>query len=213
MVIKAAIYARVSTTDQNCEMQLAELRGYCFRRGWEVYAEYVDTGWSGATASRPQLDQLMKDARERRFDAVVVWKLDRWGRSLIQSVQSIQELASIGVRFLAVTQNIDTGDDNPMARFLLNIFASFAEFEREMIRERVACGLRAARAKGKSLGRPKRVFRRDEALRLRVEGKSWRAISKELGIPVSTLKDGCTESLSPAVTNRDRKHSTKPAAA
>jgi DNA invertase Pin-like site-specific DNA recombinase len=113
--------------------------------------------------------------------------------ALVQSIQGIQELASIGVRFLAVTQNIDTGDDNPMARFLLNIFASFAEFEREMIRERVACGLRSAKTKGKQLGRPKRVYRRDEALRLRAEGKSWRAISKQLNIPVSTLMDGCTE--------------------
>jgi DNA invertase Pin-like site-specific DNA recombinase len=135
----------------------------------------------------------MADARQRRFDTVLVWKLDRWGRSLVQSIQSIQELTSLGIRFVAVTQNLDTGDENPMSRFLLNIFASFAEFEREMIRERVTCGLKSAKAKGKKLGRPKRVFRRDEALRLRKEGKSWRAIAKELGIPVSTIIDGCTE--------------------
>jgi len=191
MATRAAIYARVSTSDQTCEMQLRELREYCARRGWQIAREFVDTGWSGAKASRPELDRLMQDARQRRFDAVVVWKLDRWGRSLIQSVQGVQELASMGIRFLAVTQNIDTGDDNPMARFLLNIFASFAEFEREMIRERVACGLKTARAKGKRLGRPKRVFRRDEALRLRSEGQSWRAIAKELGLPTSTIVDAC----------------------
>ena len=191
MATRAAIYARVSTSDQTCEMQLRELREYCARRGWQIAREFVDTGWSGAKASRPELDRLMEDARQRRFDAVVVWKLDRWGRSLIQSVQGVQELASMGIRFLAVTQNIDTGDDNPMARFLLNIFASFAEFEREMIRERVACGLKTARAKGKRLGRPKRVFRRDEALRLRSEGQSWRAIAKELGLPTSTIVDAC----------------------
>lgn len=191
--IRCALYARVSTTDQNCEMQLRELHEYCGRRGLEVHGEYVDTGWSGAKASRPQLDRLMKDARQRRFDAVVVWKLDRWGRSVLQSIHTVQELASIGIRFLAVTQNIDTGDENPMARFLLNIFASFAEFEREMIRERVACGLKSAKAKGKRLGRPKRVFRRDEALRLRAEGLSWRAVAKHLGVPVSTVVDACTE--------------------
>lgn len=119
----------------------------------------------------------------------------------------------MGIRFLAVTQNIDAGEDNPMARFLLNIFASFSEFERETIRERVACGLRSAQAKGKRLGRPKRIFRRDEVTRLRAEGKSWRAISKELGVPVSTLKDRCTETLSPANAESNRKDSVEPAAA
>lgn len=213
MPIRAAIYARVSTTDQNCEMQLAELREYCSRRGWDIHREYVDTGYSGAKISRPQLDQLMNDARQRRIDVEVVWKLDRWGRSLIDSVQSIRELASLGIRFLAVTQSIDTGEDNPMARFLLNIFASFAEFEREIIRERVACGLRLARAKGKPLGRPKRVFRCDEALRLRSEGMSWRAISQQLRIPVSTLMDRCTENLPATEAGRDRKDSAESAAA
>ena len=76
--LRVAVYARVSTADQNCEMQLRELREYSERRAWAVYAEYVDTGWSGAKASRPELDRLMRDARQRRFDAVLVWKLDRW---------------------------------------------------------------------------------------------------------------------------------------
>jgi DNA invertase Pin-like site-specific DNA recombinase len=170
-------------------MQLRELRDYCQRRGWDIAAEYVDTGWSGAKASRPELDRLMKDARTRRFDAVLVWKLDRWGRSLIQSLQSVQELASMGIRFIAVTQNIDTDESNPMSRFMLHIFGAFAEFEREIIRERTVCGVRAARAKGKKLGRPKRVFRRDEVARLREAGHSWRAIAKQLNVPVSTIID------------------------
>jgi len=170
-------------------MQLRELRDYCQRRGWAIAGEYVDTGWSGAKASRPQLDRLMKDARQRRFDAVLVWKLDRWGRSLIQSLQSVQELASTGIRFVAITQNIDTDESNPISRFMLQIFGAFAEFERELIRERTISGVRAARAKGKKLGRPKRVFRRDEAVRLRSEGQSWRAIATHLGVPVSTLMD------------------------
>ncbi len=170
-------------------MQLRELRDYCQRRGWEIVGEFVDTGWSGAKASRPQLDRLMAEAHQRSFDAVLVWKLDRWGRSLINSLQSVQELASLGVRFIAVTQNIDTDESNPMSRFMLHIFGAFAEFEREMIRERTICGVRAAKAKGKTLGRPKRVFRRDEVLRLRESGQSWRAIAKHLGVPVSTIVD------------------------
>jgi putative DNA-invertase from lambdoid prophage Rac len=191
--MRVAIYARVSTVDQRCDMQLRELREYCGHRGWESVGEYVDTGWSGAKANRPQLDRLMKDAAVRRFDAVVVWKLDRWGRSLLNCIKSVQELSGLGVRFVATTQNIDTDESNPMSRFLLHIFAAFAELERETIRERVHCGLKTARAKGKRLGRPKRVFRRDEALRLRAEGWSWRKIALELGVPVSTVVDGCTE--------------------
>ncbi len=135
--------------------------------------------------------RILADARQRRFETVLVWKLDRWGRSVADSIKSIQELTSLGVRFLAVTQNIDTDESNPMARFLLHIMAAFAELEREIIRERVLAGVRAARTNGKTLGRPKRVFRRDEALRLRAEGMSWRAIGKELGVPFSTVVDAC----------------------
>jgi len=126
--MKVALYARVSTTDQDCGMQLRELREYCQRRGWEIVGEFVDTGFSGAKASRPELDRLMKEARQGRFAAVLVWKLDRWGRSLIQSLQSVQELASLGVRFIAVTQNIDSDEANPMSRFMLHIFGAFADY-------------------------------------------------------------------------------------
>lgn len=168
------------------------------RRGWNIIGEYVDTGWSGAKASRPELNRLMVDARLRRFDAVLVWKLDRWGRSVADSIRSIQELTSLGVRFIAVTQNIDTDESNPMSRFLLYIMSAFAELERELIRERVNAGIRAARAKGKKLGRPKRVFRRDEVRRLRDEEHlSWRAISQRLGVPVMTVRDAYAEQPAP----------------
>jgi DNA invertase Pin-like site-specific DNA recombinase len=122
----------------------------------------------------------MADARKRRTDAVCVWKLDRWGRSVADSIRSIQELASLGVRFVAVTQNIDTDESNPMARFLLHIMAAFAELEREIIRERVVAGVKAARANGKQLGRPKRVFRRDEARGL-YESLGFRSFGCERG--------------------------------
>jgi DNA invertase Pin-like site-specific DNA recombinase len=182
-----AIYARVSTQDQNCEMQVRELREYAVRRGWNLVAEYVDTGWSGAKASRPQLDRLMKDARQHRFDVVMVWKLDRWGRSLVQSLQSVQELASMGIRFIAITQNIDTDQSNPMSRFMLHIFGAFAEFEREMIRERVCAGVRNAKRKGKQLGRKRVIFDRGKAHEMHVSGASVREISTALKVGRGTV--------------------------
>ena len=157
------------------------------------------------------MSALMRDAKSRKIDAVLVWKLDRWGRSLVHCVHSIQELASAGVRFIAVTQGIDTDDNNPTARLLMNIFATFAEFEREMIRERVTCGLKSARQEGKTLGRPRKIFRVDEARRLREEGVSWRAIAKQLGVPEATLRlrcSGCAETPPHRLQNvqQDRLH-------
>ncbi len=133
----------------------------------------------------------MADARKLRFDAVLVWKIDRWGRSVGDSIRNIQELQSLGIRFIAVTQNIDTDESNPMARFLLHIMAAFAELEREIIRERVVAGVRSARANGKRLGRRMRVFRRDQAVRMREAGLSWRRIAAELGVPVTTVVEAC----------------------
>lgn len=189
--MRTALYCRVSTLDQSCSLQRRELQEYCQRRGWDIVAEYTDHGWSGATANRPELTRLMNDARKRRFDTVVVWKLDRWGRSVADSMKNIQELDLLGVKFLAVTQNIGTEESSPMARFMLTIMSAFAELEKEMIRERTVAGVRAARANGKTLGRPRRVFRRDEAIRLRNEGLSWRAIAKRLEVPVTTVVDAC----------------------
>jgi DNA invertase Pin-like site-specific DNA recombinase len=188
-----AIYARVSTSDQSCEMQLHELRQYVAKRGWGVFQEYVDTGFSGAAASRPRLDQLLRDARLRKFEAVLVWKLDRWGRSVAHCVRSIQELVSLGIRFLSPTESIDTGADSPMSKFLMHLFAAFAEMERGIIRERVQAGVRAAKARGTRLGRPQRVFRRDDAIRLRGEGNSWRTIARALDLPMSTVIDACRD--------------------
>jgi putative DNA-invertase from lambdoid prophage Rac len=217
--MKAAIYARVSTGDQTCEMQLLELREYLTRRGWDTAGEYVDAGFSGTKSSRPQLDRLMKDARQRRFDAVVVWKLDRWGRSLAHLVQSIQELSALGIRFIAVTQNIDTDESNPMARLLMHLMGAFAEFERELIRDRVKAGVssyeqayqagevgkRRHSHSGKDLaiGRPRTLFRRDEALALRKEGLSWRAIAVKLDVRLATLVRACSET--PSISERSRR--------
>lgn len=183
----AAIYARVSTEDQECELQLTELRGYCARMGWQA-VEYVEKASGKAGSKRPQLERLMADAKQRRFDAVLVWKLDRFGRSVQEFVGRVHELDQAGVRFVAVTQGIDTDKASPAGRMLMHILAAVAEFERDLIRERVKAGVAVAKKRGKHCGRPKKVFRRDEAQRLRKQGMSWRAIAKAIGVPQSTIR-------------------------
>lgn len=186
--MRIALYARVSTTDQNCEMQLRELREYTARRGWEIAGEYVDTGWSGTKASRPQLDRLMKDASVHQFDCILVWKIDRFGRSVSNLADALERLRLAGVRFISVTQNLDTDETNPMARFMLHILAAVAEFEREMIRERVKAGMNNAKRQGKSLGRHKVVFDRQKALDMGEAGVSIRVIASKLGVGRGTVQ-------------------------
>ncbi len=182
-----AIYARVSTEDQSCDLQLTALRAYCAERGWES-AEYVEKASGKAGSKRPLLDRLLKDAASNKIDAVLVWKLDRFGRSLSHLIENIQKLDAAGVRFIATTQAIDTASDSPMGRFLLHLFGALAEFERALIVERVKAGVAEAQRQGKHCGRPARIFRRDEAVRMRAEGMSWRAIAKALEVPFSTLR-------------------------
>lgn len=186
--MKCAIYARVSTDDQSCDMQLRELREYCGRRGWEIAGEYVDTGWSGTKASRPQLDRMMRDAGQHLFGCVLVWKLDRYGRSVLNLVEGLEKLRSAGVRFIASSQNIDTDESNPTSKLILWILAAVAEFEREMIRERVMAGLAAARHRGQKLGRRKVEFDGRRARKLRAGGKSLREIAQILGVGRGTIE-------------------------
>ena len=190
--MRVALYARVSTTDQDCSMQLAALRDYCQTRGWEIAGEYIDAGLSGAKVRRPEFDRLMNDARVRKFDTVAVWKLDRWGRSLAHLVQTTQELHALGVRFVATTQGLDTDQSNPAATLLLHLMAAFAQFEREMIRERVCAGLARARKHGTRSGKPigaaPAVFRRDRLFELREQGWSVRKIAGELKISPSMVQ-------------------------
>ena len=185
---RVAIYTRVSTTDQHCRSQTSECRSHIERQGWTLAAEYSDTGISGAKTKRPELDRCIADAQSRKFDCIVVYKLDRWGRSLIHLSQSIAELQRIGVRFVAISQGIDTDQNNPTAKLVLHILASVAEWERETIRERTRAGVRAAMAQGKLVGRPKRVFRVDMAREMASRGSSWREISLALGVPVTTIR-------------------------
>ena len=184
--IRVAIYARVSTADQHCELQLDELRGYVKRREWSVHEEYVDT-ITGKAASRPALDKLMADARAHRFDAVLCWKIDRFGRSVRNFTEHLQQLDSWGVRFVAITQNIDTNKADPMSRLLMHILSAFSEFEREMIVERVRSGLAAAKARGVQLGRRKLVVDRSKIKAMREAGYSLRAIGKKHGVSYDTV--------------------------
>lgn len=182
----AAIYVRVSTLDQNDDLQFEELRQYCGRMGWTV-VEYAEK--ASSVKKRPILNQLMADARLRKFDIVLVWKLDRFARSLQQLIENIRLLDTFGVRFVAVTQGIDTDKTNPASRLMLHILGAVAEFERGIIVERVRAGIKEAQRRGKHCGRSKRVFRRDEAARLRKDGLSLREIGKKLGVPFTTVAD------------------------
>jgi DNA invertase Pin-like site-specific DNA recombinase len=151
--MRCALYARVSTTEQNPGNQLLELRRYCEARGWQLTAEFVDHGVSGALESRPALDDMRKAARRRRVDAVVVWKLDRLGRNLKHLILAIDELAALGVAFVSLNEGIDT--TTPAGRLQLHILGAIAEFERSRCAERVKLGLQRARAQGRRLGRPR----------------------------------------------------------
>ena len=184
--LTAAIYVRVSTQEQKHDMQLTELRGYCERMGWAAI-EYAEK--QSSVKRRPVLEQLLADARLRKFDVVLVWKIDRFARSMKQFTSNILALDQAGVRFIAPNQGIDTDRQNPMGKFLMHIMAAFAELEREMIVERVNAGLAEARRQGRVGGKRKRVFRRDEAFRLRQAGMSFRKIAKELGVPLATVAD------------------------
>ena len=149
--MRAGIYARVSSKDQTTENQLLELRRYCEARGWEIFKEYVDEGVSGAKDRRPALDQLVADAKRRRFDVVVAWALDRIGRSMRHLVLLLEDLESAGVHFVSLREGLDLS--SAAGRLQLHILAALSEFERARIQERVRAGLARARQQGKRLGR------------------------------------------------------------
>src|SRR5277367_2627468 len=184
--MRAAIYARVSTNNgQDPHMQIRELREYCKRRGWEIEGEYVDAGVSGAKEHRPQLDVLLAACRKRRLDAVVVYRYDRFARSLRQLINALEEFRSLGIEFISLHEGVDTS--TPNGRLVFGIFASIAEFERELIRDRVKSGIAAARSKGKRLGRPGVSVDVARIAALRASGLSWPQIAVELGISVGTV--------------------------
>ena len=203
-----ACYIRVSTTDQNPELQLRELRDYATRQGWELADAYQGVG-SGSKACRPGLHRLLEDARKGRFKAVLVWKLDRFGRSLVECLKNIQLLEDNNVRFIAVTQGLDTDQRNPASRFLLQVLGAAAEFERSLILERVQAGqaryrqdYQAGRVgrtvhsrSGKDLPphRPRKIFDRQKVVELSEQGFSLRQIAKSMGIGLATVSRALKE--------------------
>jgi len=185
--MRVAIYARVSTNGhgQDVGMQTRDLEQFTVARGWKLVDSYMDQGISGAKDRRPQLDRLMADAHRRRFDVVIVWKFDRFARSVSHLLRALETFNALGIGFVSLSESLDTS--TPAGRMVFTVLGAVAELERSLIVERVKAGLRNARAKGKRLGRPKRIVDVRKLAGLRAQGFGWKKISREMGIGVGTL--------------------------
>jgi DNA invertase Pin-like site-specific DNA recombinase len=186
--MKAAIYARVSTANngQDPTMQTRELREYCERRGWTVAGEYVDIGISGTKEKRPELDRLLGEAHRGRFDAVVVWRFDRFARSVSHLLRALETFKSLGIEFVSLSEQVDTS--TPTGKMVFTVLGAVAELERSLIVERVRAGLRNAKAKGKSLGRPRVAVDAARIAVLRSQGMSWAKIGERLELGEGTIR-------------------------
>jgi len=180
MAKRAVIYARVSTLRQDESMQLNDLRQLAKRHEWDIVTEYIDRGVSGSKESREELDKMMKDATRKKFDVVMVWKFDRFARSMKHLVTALEQFRVLGIDFVSHQEAVDTA--TPMGTAMFGMIAVMAQFERELIRERVRAGLENAKRKGVQLGRHETRFDVQEAIILRREGVSWGEISKRLGV-------------------------------
>lgn len=183
---KVAIYCRVSTTDQNIDIQLTDLRRYSLSRGWIIQKEYLDKGVSGSKESRPALDALMTDARKRLFDIVLVWRFDRFARSSRHLAIALDEFGHLGVDFVSYNEQLDTS--GAMGKAMFTIIGAMAELERGIIAERVRAGLRRAREKGKIFGRPRVEIAPEKLKDMQKRGYSVRKIAMALGVPKSTVQ-------------------------
>lgn len=183
--MKVALYLRVSTDKQTSENQRLELEKHCARMDWQISKMYVDEGISGKNTKRPALQQMLKDASTGKFETLVVWKIDRLARSVIDLLNILNSLTAYGVDFISTTQSIDT--TNPMGKMVLTFLGAIAEFERETISERVKAGIERARAEGKTLGRPRVAIDVPRALELRAKGLGYKQVAKQLGVPRTTL--------------------------
>ncbi len=189
---RVALYARVSTTDQSTDSQLLDLRRYVSERGWNIFKEYVDEGISGTKDSRPALNQLMNDAKKRRFDVVLVWRFDRFARSTKHLILALEEFKNLGIDFVSYQENIDTS--SPLGSAIFTIISAVAQLERDIIAERVKAGLRRAKENGRKLGRPRAEVSKGEIYRLHSHGLSLRQIATQLNISKSTVARYLTQS-------------------
>lgn len=184
--MSVAIYARVSTIDQDPTMQVRELKEFCEARLWKVHDFYIDEAIHGDVRSRASLDRLMKDANARKFHAVLVWKFDRFARSTLHLLQALEEFRALSIDFISLKDSIDT--TTPQGKLFFQIVAAFAEYEHAIIRQRVRAGVANARAQGKRLGRPIIAVDRATVAALRGQGLSWSVISRQLGIGAGTAR-------------------------
>ena len=186
-ISRVAIYARVSTIHQGQDpgLQTRELREYAERRGWTVTSEYVDIGISGTKEKRPELDRLMSDAHRRRFDAVIVWKFDRFARSVSHLLRALESFKAQGIEFISFSEQLDTS--TPAGKLVFTVLGAVAELERSLIIERVRAGMRNARAKGKQIGRPPLTHLSCDARRTIYEShKAGGASLRQLAVKFST---------------------------
>jgi DNA invertase Pin-like site-specific DNA recombinase len=182
-----AIYARVSTDKQKVDMQISDLREYVKRAGWTIYREFIDQGYTGKNISRPAFKEMIDEARQRKFGTLLVWKLDRLGRSLKDLINTLDELGSLGIDFISYDNKIDTS--TPTGKLVFQVIGAVAEFERDIISERVKAGLNNAKRKGKRLGRPPIApYAIQKAKDLREKGLSYRAIGKRLQISEGVIR-------------------------
>ena len=177
---RAALYLRVSTVDQHPETQAIELRQFAGQRGFEIVQEYTDHGISGSKVRRPALDQLLKDAHRRKFDAVLVWSSDRLARSTKHFLQVLDELNELGIQFLSQREAIDT--EGPLGRAIIVIISAIAELERSLIVERVRAGMRRAKLEGRRIGRAPLDVDRVALVRDRLAGMSLTNTSRKFGV-------------------------------
>ncbi len=184
---RVALYARVSTTEQSTDSQLLDLRRYVRERGWDIFREFVDEGISGTKDSRPALNELMNDAKKRRFDVVLVWRFDRFARSTKHLILALEEFKNLGIDFVSFQENIDTS--SPLGSAIFTIISAVAQLERDIIAERVKAGLRRAVDEGKTLGRPRVAVDPKRISELRSQGLSLRLIGRETGISRTTVSE------------------------
>lgn len=185
--MKVALYARVSTSDQQTiPMQLETMREYAGKRNLDVIKEVEEIA-SGANNERPKREEILKLAKKRKIDAIIIWKLDRWGRSLLDLVMTINELTALGVGFISITESLDLS--TPVGKALAGMLAVFCEFERDILKERIKAGIQQARKNGKPHGRPQSAMKKsDEVKKLFGENFNKSQIAEKLGISRTSVR-------------------------